>query len=184
MRTRLGTAEKRAIWAGWKAGLEFAQIADRVDRSIGAVFYQVRSVGGVAPRPARRADRVLQAPEREEISRGIAAGLSGNEIARRLGRSPSTVSRELNRNAGRGAYRASAADEAAWGRAQRPQACLLLKRPRLRRWVASKLERDWSPRQIAIGLRREFPDDGHMPGLCVNQPEPVRKVVLKVRYTE
>ena len=162
MRTRLTRSEKRAIWDGWKAGLTLEQIVDDVDRSLGSVFAQVRSVGGIAPRPARRSKRVLQAWEREEISRGIAAGISGNEIARRLGRAPSSVSRELKRNGGREAYRASIADEAAWSRARRPQACLLKKRPRLRRWVASKLQSDWSPRQIAIGLPREFPDDAHM----------------------
>src|ERR1700754_1013755 len=156
MRTRLTIAEKRAIWAGWRSGLTLEKIAEGLDRSLGAVFYQVRSVGGVAPRPAQRAGRVLQVWEREEISRGIAGGLSSNEIARRLGRPACTVSRELKRNGGREGYRASTADEAAWSRARRPQTCLLKTRPRLKRWVASKLECDWSPRQIAIGLPREF----------------------------
>ena len=162
MVTRLTPAEKRALWDGWKSGLTLKQIAEGIDRSVTSVFNHVRSGGGVAPRPSRRASRVLQASEREEISRGIAAGQSVQAIARNLGRAPSTVSRELKRNGGRDIYRASRADEAAWDRARRPQACLLKQRPRLKRWVAAKLQSDWSPRQIAIGLPLEFPDDAHM----------------------
>jgi len=162
MATRLSRRDRRTIWAGWKAGLTLEEIAGGLDRSVHAVVCQVRSRGGVAPRPARRASRSLQAWEREEISRAVAAGESGNAVARRLGRARSTISRELNRNGGRETYRASVADEAAWSRARRPQDCLLKRRSRLRRWVALKLQADWSPRQIAIGLPREFPDDREM----------------------
>jgi IS30 family transposase len=83
-------------------------------------------------------------------------------IAAMLGRAPSTISREIKRNGGRHAYRATDADRRAWRMAQRPQQCVLARRPRLKRWVAGKLHRDWSPRQIAVGLRRAFPDDGCM----------------------
>ena len=84
------------------------------------------------------------------------------EIARRLGRAASTVAREIGRNGGVHGYRAADADTRAWERAQRPQQCLLAQRPRLRNWVAERLQRDWSPRQIAIGLERTFPHDGSM----------------------
>jgi IS30 family transposase len=100
--------------------------------------------------------------EREEISRGLAANRSIREIARTLGRSPSTISREVGRNGGGRAYRAAEADAQAWRRAQRPQRCQLAKRARLKRWVAQKLQCDWSPRQISVGLERAFPDDGRM----------------------
>ena len=162
MSMRLTPAEKRVLWDGWKAGLTLEQIAGGLDRSVGTVFKHVRAVGGIAPRARRRGARALGVAEREEISRGVAAGWSVRAIAQALGRAPSTVSRELARNGGREGYRAALADEAAWARARRPQACLLKRLPRLKRWVAGKLQRDWSPRQIAIGLRRDFPDDGDM----------------------
>jgi len=88
--------------------------------------------------------------------------LALREIARRLGRAASTLSREIARNGGRHAYRAAEADAHAWQRASRPQQCLLARRARLRHWVAERLQRDWSPRQIAIGLTRSFPQDGFM----------------------
>jgi IS30 family transposase len=100
--------------------------------------------------------------EREEISRRLAAGASIRQIAGCLGRAPSTISREINRNGGVHAYRATSADRRAWDRARRPQSCVLATRPRLRAWVARRLERNWSPRQIAVGLPRHFPDDAHM----------------------
>jgi IS30 family transposase len=83
-------------------------------------------------------------------------------MARRLGRAASTVSREIRRNGGKQSYRAAEADELAWHRARRPQRCLLARRLRLRKWVAQHLGRHWSPRQIAIGLKRSFPHDGSM----------------------
>jgi IS30 family transposase len=105
---------------------------------------------------------VLQAQEREEISRGLSAGLPMREIARRLQRDPSTISREIRRNGGRQRYRAANADARAWRQACRPQPCLLARRRRLRAWVAEHLQRNWSPRQIAVGLRHTFPQDASM----------------------
>jgi IS30 family transposase len=92
----------------------------------------------------------------------LSAGLSIREMARRLGRAASTVSREIRRNGGQHSYRATEADEFAWRRARRPQRCLLARRPRLKKWVAEHLWRNWSPRQIAIGLSRSFPHDESM----------------------
>jgi IS30 family transposase len=97
--------------------------------------------------------------EREEISRGVAAGEPGREIAARLGRAPSTVSRELARNGGRGRYRAQAADAAAFGRAQRPKAAKLVLEPGLRAVVEAKLALRWSPQQIAGWLPLAYPQD-------------------------
>jgi IS30 family transposase len=104
----------------------------------------------------------LQVREREEISRGVSAGLSIREIARRLGRAASTVSREIRRHGGTRWYRAANADVRAWRNARRPQPCLLARRATLRAWVAEHLQLDWSPRQIAVGLQRSFPHDGSM----------------------
>jgi IS30 family transposase len=67
----------------------------------------------------------LTLAEREDISRGIAAGESGRSIAKRIGRAPSTVCREIGRSGGRIAYRASKADIHAWQLALRPKRCLL-----------------------------------------------------------
>lgn len=161
-RRRFTLADKAELWEGWKRGLSLVEIARGLDRRAPTVFKVIRREGGYAPKPRCRGVRVLRTAEREEISRGIAAQRSIRQIAKELRRSPSTISREINRNGGRQAYRAAEADARAWNSARRPQQCLLRQRPRLKQWVARKLQRDWSPRQIAVGLRLAFPDDGHM----------------------
>ena len=158
-RKRFTPEERRVIWEGRKAGLTLLEIARGLDRRVVSIFQVVRKAGGVAPRPHSRPERALRAVEREEISRGLASGISLREIARRLDRAASTVSREVARNGGRSRYRAAEAEGAALKRACRPQVCLLARRPALRKWVAGKLELDWSPRQIAVGLKQDFPDD-------------------------
>jgi IS30 family transposase len=101
--------------------------------------------------------------EREEISRGLAAGLSLRSIAEGLGRAPSTVSREVAAQGGRRAYRAAPADQMAWSRARRPQPCKLATRPTLRAIVGEKLkQQQWSPEQIAGWLKTAYPDDPEM----------------------
>ncbi len=159
---RFTEAERRTVWEGWKRGLTLVEIGRGLDRRACSILQLVRREGGFAPRPRRRSTRVLQAAEREEISRGLAAKEGLRAIARRLGRSASTISREVERNGGMAAYRAAEADRRAWHQARRPQTCLLARNGPLKRWVAAKLQRDWSPRQIAIGLPRSFPDDGRM----------------------
>jgi IS30 family transposase len=99
----------------------------------------------------------LTLAEREEISRGIARYESIRLIAERLGRSPSTVSRELERNGGYDRYRAASADERAWTQARRPKRCRLAGNGRLRLAVARKLRLEWSPEQIAGWLKRAYP---------------------------
>jgi IS30 family transposase len=122
-----------------------SDIARALDRAPGTIHCTLRERGGVAPPERRRARRALQIAEREEISRGIAAGESVRRIARRLARAPSTVAREVARNGGRLRYRAAAADERAWGCARRPKACKLATNRALRELVAAKLSEDWSP---------------------------------------
>jgi IS30 family transposase len=97
--------------------------------------------------------------EREEPSRGVAAGDSCRAIARRLGRAPSTVSRELARNGGRHHDRAQAADAAAFRRAARPKPGKLVTEPRLRTVVEATLALRWSPEQIAGWLPLAYPSD-------------------------
>jgi transposase, IS30 family len=112
--------------------------------------------------PRRRSAAALRLEEREDISRGLAAGRSIRGIARDLGRSPSTVSREIERNGGSHAYRASQADGRAWERGLRPKACRLSYSAPLRWCVARKLALQWSPEQIAGWLRQRFPTDPDM----------------------
>jgi IS30 family transposase len=101
----------------------------------------------------------LSLSEREEISRGIASDLSLRAIAAQLGRSPSTISRELSRNGGAAGYRATQADQAAWDRAHRPKRCKLVCNRLLSRTVAAKLRLHWSPEQIAGWLKQQYPGD-------------------------
>lgn len=106
--------------------------------------------------------RSLTLEEREEISRGIAADQSIREIAASIGRSPSTVCREISRNGGRRLYRASDADSNAWERARRPKLCRLATNRRLQRIVARKLSEDWSPEQISGWLRVAYSNEDAM----------------------
>jgi transposase, IS30 family len=138
-----------------------------------AAVREVVAEFGVAETSARRmrretalmGRRVLHSPhrlsfvERERISRGIAAGLSGRAIARRLGRSASTVCREIRAGGGRGSYRAIGSERRAQQCARRPKATKLSSCQRLVAEVQRGLLLGWSPQQISATLKREFPDD-------------------------
>jgi IS30 family transposase len=106
-----------------------------------------------------RSRLALALSEREEISRGITAHQSARSIAKVLGRSPSTVSREISRNGGCDRYRAAQADESAWMRARRPKRCKLANNPGLRQAVMRKLRLNWAPEQISGWLKRAHPED-------------------------
>ena len=123
---------------------------------------QPRRSGGIPPIPRQRRADHLTLAEREEISRGIAAGLSARSIAGRIDRPSSTVSREIARNGGRDAYRALVADATAFERARRPKPSKLAAKPELRSVVAAKLDADWSPQQITQWLRLRHPRDAAM----------------------
>ncbi len=123
------------------------------------------AAGGVRPRRGRDLKgRCLTFSEREEIALGSARGESMRGIARRLGRSASTVSRELRRNAGcvGQSYKATTAHALAYERAGRPKPSKLVTNLALRRKVEDDLQRRYSPEQIAGRLRREFPEDLEM----------------------
>jgi len=151
--------QKALMWDRWQAGDSLHEIARLFDRHHSSVRGIFERSGGMRPRARRRSARSLTLAEREEISLGIAAGRSVRSIALRLGRAPSTVSRELRRNGGRDDYRASWADAAAWNRACRPRICKLARHRALARQVASRLKLQWSPEEIAGWLRRTYPDD-------------------------
>ena len=113
-RTWFTAGQKRELWERWKGGQCVADIARALGRRNKSGVYRILALdGGIAPIPRRRASVALRLEEREEISRGIAAGQSIRGIARNLGRSPSTISREVGRNGGSQAYRASLADNSA-----------------------------------------------------------------------
>lgn len=158
-RTRIHyTAEQKAeMWGRWQRGESLKAIGRVFDRPSSSIFGQLSTTGGIRPPPRKRSRLALTLPEREEISRGIASDLSLRSIADQLGRSPSTISRELKRNGGIEHYRASRADEAAWDRSQRPKPCKLVSNARLRRNVATKLRSRWSPEQIAGWLKKAYP---------------------------
>jgi IS30 family transposase len=115
--------------------------------------------GGIRPAPRRRSRLALTLAEREEISRAIATGESIRSIAKSLGRAPSTISREINRNGGEERYRAAQAEQAAWERARRPKTCKLVVNRTLARMVAARLRLRWSPEQIAGWLKHTYPND-------------------------
>ena len=155
--------QKAELWERWKSGQCVADIARALERRNKSGVYRVLALnGGIAPAPRRRALVTLRLEEREEISRGIAAGRPIRRIAQGLGRSPSTVSREIRRNGGRSAYRASEADTRAWERGLRPKSCRLARHGELRWRVAQKLALQWPPEQISGWLKRQFPTDQGM----------------------
>ena len=157
-----GVEQQELIWAMWRRGDPIRAMERTLGETLPRIRRYLRQSGGIAPIPRRRRADHLTLVEREEISRGIAAGLSARTIARRIDRPSSTVSREIARNGGRDAYRALVADAAAFERARRPKPSKLAANAQLRGVVAAKLDDDWSPQQIAQWLRREYLDDAAM----------------------
>jgi IS30 family transposase len=104
----------------------------------------------------------LSVSEREEISRGLAGGLSCRVIAAQVGRAASTVSREVQHNHGRDRYRAGDAESAAYRRRRRPKPSKLGSSPRLRAEVELRLMQHWSPQQIAGWLKQAYAGDAQM----------------------
>jgi len=159
---RFTEEERVEVWDRWQAGDANRLIGRDLGRSAASIRAFVESWGGVRPRVRRRSSRHLSLVEREEISRSVAAGDSLRMVATRLGRAPSTISRELARNGGRVGYRAHHADRAAVTRARRPKPSKLAENPELRAVVEEKLAEWWSPQQVARWLRRSYPDNQEM----------------------
>jgi IS30 family transposase len=155
-------AEDEQLWARWRAGENISAIARALGKPGGTIHWRVKGCGGVSPLRRTRAARVLSLAEREEISRGLSAQRSLRQIAASMGRAASSISREVRRHGGAKAYRALYADGRAWQRAERPKACVLKVRPGLCAVVTQKLQRRWSPRQIAGWLPKAFALDQSM----------------------
>jgi len=156
------SAERRELWRRRQRGETYRAIGAVLGRTGEAIYLVVRGTGGVPPRPRRRAARALSWADREEISRGLAAGHALAVIGRQLRRPTSTISREVQRNCGRHQYRSGRAEQRAWDRARRPKPCRLATAHRLRALVEARLARQWSPQQIAGWLRARYPDNPAM----------------------
>ena len=158
----LTEAVKDAIWVLRAEGVSEAEIGRRLGMPKRTVSKYLQRMGGVRPRPRRRAGCCLSSGEREEISRGVARGESARAIGRVLGRSHTTICREINRCGGRRRYRGHVAQRAAWERARRPRATKLEVCPGLRELVIERLGQDHSPQQISGWLRLAHPDNEQM----------------------
>ncbi len=153
-------SEKSELWDRWQRGESLKAIGRAFGKPSSSIYFQLAPHGGIRPGRRRRSRLALTLSEREEISRGIVARHSIRSMASSLGRSPSTVAREVRRNGGYDQYRAALADEQAWVRAHRPKHCKLAMVPWLRHAVARKLGLNWPPEQIAGWLKRAHPGDG------------------------
>jgi IS30 family transposase len=155
-------AFRAEVWRRWQSGESCSTIAQALGKHCAPIYTLLAKRGGVAPRERCRSRRALTLAEREEISRGVCAGESIRTLAKRMGRAPSSVSREIARNGGRSGYRALPADAQAWRKALRPKRSRLAQYPVLAHCVAQKLKQEWSPQQIAGWLEREFGNDESM----------------------
>jgi IS30 family transposase len=161
-RPGLSSQQKHELWTRWKAGQSIRDIGRSLGKRAGSIFGVLHSRGGIAPVARVRSLCSLSVHEREEISRGLVAGLSLRKIAAQLHRAPSTISREVRRNNRRSRYRAANADERAWRLASHPKPCCLASNPLLQMVVAQKLNHNWSPQQISGWLQLEYGNDAPM----------------------
>jgi IS30 family transposase len=160
--SRLDPTQQAQAWGGWRQGKLFKRIALDLQVDSQQIYRLIRSRGGVAPQPRRRAPRQLTQADRETISRGLSAAVPIAQIAEQIGKARCTVDREIKRNGGANAYRAVAAEVRAWEQAQRPKQCALAKNEQLRDYVVQALCEHWSPQQISWRLEQQFSDDQSM----------------------
>ncbi|OUS27653.1 IS30 family transposase [Gammaproteobacteria bacterium 45_16_T64] len=154
--------ERDLVFDLWKQGAGFSDIAKILDSKPGSIFTILRDHGGIKPDQRIRAASHLTIEEREEIRAGLSAKMSIRAIARKLNRSPSTISREVNRNRGRRWYKAVDADRRAWRQAKRPKPCALANNPRLKKLIVEKLQLNWSPEQISGWLMVKYSNEPEM----------------------
>lgn len=155
-RPGLSASDKAELWRRWKEGQTLSEIGRALGKHAGSILGVLSLNGGILPTERRRSRLALTLLEREEISRGIASGHSIRQITAAIGRTPSTVSREIRRHGGKRKYRAADADRAAWELSRRPKLCRLATNVKLQRIVAEKLTLDWSPEQVAGWLKVQY----------------------------
>lgn len=158
----LSFKQKQELWMRWRQGQSLSEIGRALGKHAGSISGMLAIHGGISPPHRRRSSRALTLEDRENISRGLAAGSSLRQIAITINRPPSTVSREVARHGGRATYRASTADKRAWENAKRPKPCRLATNSQLRLLISEKLSLDWSPEQVAGWLKRRFPNNQAM----------------------
>ena len=156
------TRERQEIRRRRAAGERAREVATALGRSRTCIDRVVRQAGGIAPRVVARSNLRLSLGEREEISRGLRARESLRTIAARVGRAPSTISREVADNGGPAGYRAWHAERTAVRRGRRPKRAKLAANAPLRAIVENMLGLRWSPAQIAARLRHDYPDEQEM----------------------
>lgn len=159
---QLSAEQQEELWRRYRQGQSGSDIGRALNRPASSVRHVIRQRGGFSPPPRQRSRRAFSLREREEISRGLSAHCSIRQIARRLGRAASSISREVRRHGGQATYRALSADRRAQQQARRPKVCVLAHHVRLRTWVGAQLQQHWSPQQIAQRLPIEFPNDHSM----------------------
>jgi len=176
--SKLNDEHLAMLWSLRHEGNSLQAIAMQLNVNRVSVFLYLEKHGGYQPAARKRAKRHLSAHERESIRVGLSEHKSYREIGTELGRSASTICREVNRNGGRSRYRATTADNKAWQRARRPKRCRLLAHRRLCRIVADRLGEDWSPEQISNWLRKVRPDE---PDLHVSHETIYRTLFIQSR---
>jgi IS30 family transposase len=159
---RLTRLERAEVLGRCLAGEDYRAIATAYGFCVGSIRRLLAQTGGFHLRLRPRAKRNLSLAEREEISKGLAAGKSFRAIARELGRAPSTVSREVNAKGKRTQYRAWWADEVFVRQSVRPKVGKLARHPELQRAVTRLFQSRWSPQQIAAILKLEHPKNPEM----------------------
>ena len=155
-RPGLSAQQKKELWNRWKDGQSLSEIGRALGKHAGSIHGVLSANGGIFPLEKKRRRDTLSLAEREEISRCLATQCSMRSIAQRLGRAPSTISREINRNGGIQRYRASVAESNFIEKASRPKPCKLAINRQLNAVVADRLQKDWSPQQIAGWLARTY----------------------------
>lgn len=158
---RVSREVRRRFWEELRLGGTVAAAAARAGVLRSTAANWVSKAGGMIPAQVSSSSR-LSFLDREEIWFGRSQGQSMRQIAARIGRAPSTVSRELRAGTTRRGYRPSVADHAARVRAARPRLGKLAVNDRLRDYVQTGLSAEHSPEQISLRLRRDFPDDPEM----------------------
>jgi IS30 family transposase len=164
-RARRAAERERRLLGLLAAGLNPGQAARAAGVSASSAYALNARIGGVhRPPEATYSARYLDRDERYEVARLREAGLSVRKVAARLGRAPSTVSRELARNADprTGRYLPERAHQMAWRRQRRPKPSKLSRSPALRAAVQGMLKRRYSPEQASGRLKVQFPDDPSM----------------------
>ncbi len=179
MKRTFTTQEKEFIFDSWKRGIGFSDIAKIMASKPGTIFTLLRDTGGIKPTSRKRSPHHLTLSEREEIRVGLSAKKSIRSIARLLNRSPSTISREIQRNRGRRYYKAVDANNRSKRMAKRPKQCLLDKNSELKILVLQKLELKWSPEQISGWLKLTMP---HVESMHISAETIYKTLYYRTRF--